>query len=724
MAASPRMGPDARGLTTVADRRALIVASDRYQHEGLGRLGSPAHDAEALQSVLANPYIGRFDVRVVQNQPSHVIRREIADFFAERQPDDMLLLHFSCHGLKNAAGELYLASTDTLPTRLAATAVAAQSISQEMLECRARRIVVLLDCCYGGAFPRGLVVRAGGGINVEDSFPIAGPDSQRTDDPRGRVVITASSATEYAFEEDRLLDTGQRTPSVFTSALVQGLTTGQADAGLDGLVDLDELYGYVHARVAAITNGRQNPVRWGTTQGKLVIAWAPPAARIAPVAIPDELADRAQDAQQGARLAAVKDLRRIALDEDIAQAAGALARLRELTIDDSNQVSAAATATLAEAQLRVMPAEVDAGDIKPGDPPVSHTIRLAGSPLARVFQATSTTRWLRVEQSDPHGAPDAWIRATIEPAALAEYHGELSGEISVVNRIGELRIPVNLRIPVKIRPPWLTSRWLRDTRVLALAGAGVVLSASITASEMIRYSNLLGVGFLLLRAVVLAASIVLIGGSGLRRVAGQGLAAATIVYFLTDAIGTLHNDAAATTWLEFLAVITFSGLLVIRLWPFPDIVHGRPVLVSPAQRPHAWVVIAAAAVQLLLLFVAIPHEYLYVSSFTVTDVVGVPGALLAVAPIAGLCVVAVLADEVTTAQRIFVTTTLVAYVGPELYFMLGSLLLGRNFVYYGDNIFDHETASAVWFVVVQAAAAIALTAATLLFLKKGRAAVR
>src|SRR4051812_5606245 len=134
----------------MADRRALIVANDRYEHDGLRKLGSPLHDAEALQAVLANPHIGRFTVRVVQNQPSHVIRREVADFFADCRPDDLLLLHFSCHGLKNAAGELYLASADTLPTRLKATALAAQDINHEMVESPARRVVAFLDCCYGG----------------------------------------------------------------------------------------------------------------------------------------------------------------------------------------------------------------------------------------------------------------------------------------------------------------------------------------------------------------------------------------------------------------------------------------------------------------------------------------------------------------------------------------------------------------------------------------------
>ena len=73
----------------------------------------------------------------------------------ERQPADLVLLHFSCHGLKDDAGELYLAATNTVPNRLASTAVDSVLVNRLMRRSRARRVVLLLDCCYGGAFERG-----------------------------------------------------------------------------------------------------------------------------------------------------------------------------------------------------------------------------------------------------------------------------------------------------------------------------------------------------------------------------------------------------------------------------------------------------------------------------------------------------------------------------------------------------------------------------------------
>ena len=76
---------------------------------------------------------------------------------------------------------------------------------------------------------------------------------------RGRAVITASDAMQYAYEGDGLAATGQLAipgqagPSVFTSALVRGLRTGEADRDQDGQVALDELYDYIYDKVQAVT---------------------------------------------------------------------------------------------------------------------------------------------------------------------------------------------------------------------------------------------------------------------------------------------------------------------------------------------------------------------------------------------------------------------------------------------------------------------------------------
>src|ERR1700691_178227 len=91
-------------------RSALIIASDNYTDPGLRRLRAPASDARALADVLRDPAIGGFDVRTLLNEPAHVVNLAVEEFFADRQPGDLLLMHFSGHGIKDQDGELYLAA--------------------------------------------------------------------------------------------------------------------------------------------------------------------------------------------------------------------------------------------------------------------------------------------------------------------------------------------------------------------------------------------------------------------------------------------------------------------------------------------------------------------------------------------------------------------------------------------------------------------------------------
>lgn len=263
-------------------RKALIVASDQYDHEGLRQLLSPAADAEALARVLGDPQIGNFDVRVVHNETAHIIQAQIEDLFSDSPPDDLLLLHFSCHGLKSESGELFFAARNTRPNRLGSTAIPADFVQRCMRASRSRSVVLLLDCCYGGAFSQGVTVRASGDVNLLDSFP-----GEKLGGGRGRAVITASSSMEYAFEGDQLADDHSQRPSVFTTALVEGLATGEADRDEDGWVSLNELYDYVFDRVRE-QNPHQTPSRDVQMQGELYLARSQ-RRRIRPLPIPADL---------------------------------------------------------------------------------------------------------------------------------------------------------------------------------------------------------------------------------------------------------------------------------------------------------------------------------------------------------------------------------------------------------------------------------------------------
>jgi uncharacterized caspase-like protein len=225
------------GWNSVPGRRlALLVATYRYQDAGLRQLTAPGHDAESLAEVLRDPEIAGFDVTILINKPHYVVGDAIGEFYHNRRRDDLTLLYFTGHGLKDDHGHLYLAMTDTKRDRLLFTGLSAQQIDEAMESCPSRRKVLVLDCCYSGAFPAGLISKADAQVNTLERFQ-----------GKGRVVLTASDSTQYSFEGNQIL--GQGNQSVFTRFFVDGLATGNGDLDGDGNIALDELYSYVYDRV-------------------------------------------------------------------------------------------------------------------------------------------------------------------------------------------------------------------------------------------------------------------------------------------------------------------------------------------------------------------------------------------------------------------------------------------------------------------------------------------
>ena len=316
---------------------------------------APAADAAALAAVLSDPEIGGFDVQTLMNEPAHVVNEAVEDFLTDRSPDDLLLLHFSCHGIKDQGGDLYFAMRNTKLRLLGATAVAADFVNRRMNQSRSQRIVLFLDCCYAGAFDRGMRARATKEMDLEERFS-----------GRGRAVITASGAVEYAFEGGALTQAGDPAPSVFTAAMVRGLATGEADRDQDGYVDLDELYDYVYDSVREVTP-HQTPGKWTFgVQGDLVIARRnSPVTE--PATLPADLQHSLDSPLAGVRAGAVGELARLAAGRHQGLALAARKALEELTEDDSRTVVAAATAALDAAPERAPPA-LDATPLAPAVP--------------------------------------------------------------------------------------------------------------------------------------------------------------------------------------------------------------------------------------------------------------------------------------------------------------------------------------------------------------------
>jgi branched-chain amino acid transport system substrate-binding protein len=235
-------------------RVALLIGCVDYRDSSFRQLPMARQDLEALARVLGDPAVGDFTVNTLLGNQSGAVKVKIEEFFADRRPDDLLLLYFSCHGVLDSGRQLHFVAYDTNKQLLDSTGISAQWVKERMDRTRSQRVVLLLDCCYSGAFTRSLVYRGPGPREILEQLS-----------GRGRVVITASGKTEFAYE------------SKFTDAVVQGLETGAADVDGDGHVSVWDLYQYVYERVRQGTQGQTPTMSADGMRGQLYLAKNPHA---------------------------------------------------------------------------------------------------------------------------------------------------------------------------------------------------------------------------------------------------------------------------------------------------------------------------------------------------------------------------------------------------------------------------------------------------------------
>jgi hypothetical protein len=322
-------------------RKALVIAIADYTDEALRQLRSPAHDATALREVLAGT--GGFDVQALADPGAGDVRGAIVDFVADCGRDDLALVYLSCHGLLDARRRLWFAAADTMKARLAATGVEAAWLMDRMADCRARQQVVVLDCCFSGAFAQG--------AKGDDEAAL---ESQLK--PRGTVVLTASGATEYSFEGEHRAGAPQQ--SVFTAALVEGLRTGAADTDNDGLISVDDAYAFAHDRVAGTG---QTPQRWSyAAEGRIILARNPTGMRVTAAPIPSDIRALLQHPFPAVRAAGVDTLGEWLAGDEPGQVLAARAELRRIADDDLPRVGDRARALLGEPTREQLQAAAEA----------------------------------------------------------------------------------------------------------------------------------------------------------------------------------------------------------------------------------------------------------------------------------------------------------------------------------------------------------------------------
>jgi formylglycine-generating enzyme required for sulfatase activity/uncharacterized caspase-like protein len=226
----------------MASKHALLIGVSSYG-EGLTAIPSARLDVAALAEVLRDPQLGGFpseQVVVLQDPQRTPMERAVELLFANRDPEDLLLLYFSGHGFRDDQRQLLLSCSESRKfgegrergkVQQSTTLRAAQL--REYMKNSSKYQLLILDCCFSGAFAEGMAAKDDGALHLED---FGG---------EGQAVLTSSASIETSSAPEA----GEGL-SVYTRFLVEGIRTGAADRQQRGFVDAEDLHLYVSRRVA------------------------------------------------------------------------------------------------------------------------------------------------------------------------------------------------------------------------------------------------------------------------------------------------------------------------------------------------------------------------------------------------------------------------------------------------------------------------------------------
>lgn len=231
-------------MSQTGRRLAILIGSSKFEKEGLKDrpLKCPERDVDGMHELLASAELGAFnEVFVFKNSHHQAALDQIDEVLSTAARDDQVLIYYSGHGETDLRRRLYLAATNTDTKKLVTTSIPIETLRTLIENSDCRKIILILDCCFGGA--------------AGTSFVKGNVDENLKELARGYgiYILTASTAAQIAHEREGD-DYG-----LLTKHIIAGIREGTA-ANDDGAISMDGLYRYVYAKVTG--EGHQEPMRW------------------------------------------------------------------------------------------------------------------------------------------------------------------------------------------------------------------------------------------------------------------------------------------------------------------------------------------------------------------------------------------------------------------------------------------------------------------------------
>ena len=246
---------------------AAVIGINDYHH--VQKLDYARNDASAFADYLqtnldieADHLFELYDGQATKRNIQSLLGTQIR---SKAGREDTVIIFFAGHGapeesetsLDGDGIEKYILPCDANTTDHYTTAIPMDEIARIFRRIKAERVILLADCCYSGQ-TGGRTILSKTRANISDAF------LDRLSKGKGRIIITASSASEVSKESDDLKH------GYFTYYLLKGLK-GAADVDRDGFIDVNEISSYLNREVPKATGQKQHPVKKGEAEGQIVI---------------------------------------------------------------------------------------------------------------------------------------------------------------------------------------------------------------------------------------------------------------------------------------------------------------------------------------------------------------------------------------------------------------------------------------------------------------------
>jgi ABC-type dipeptide/oligopeptide/nickel transport system ATPase subunit len=247
--------------------RAFLIAVEQY--EQVTTLSTPRNDVEKLAEVLSVQH--GYDVHtLIRRGPGNEISKADLEYFLfEVMPGivrqgDRVILYFAGHGIavteENPAEPRGFLLTKEARAGDESTYFPMSRLNEALHNLPCKHLLLLLDCCFAGAFQWALGARSIGAIphkiyrqRFYDILSV---------EPAWQAIVSTTYNREALDSLHRLgnrpEDENRHSP--FAWALIRALEDGDADTipkGGDGLITVSELYGYLQNSLTRLPAGKE-----------------------------------------------------------------------------------------------------------------------------------------------------------------------------------------------------------------------------------------------------------------------------------------------------------------------------------------------------------------------------------------------------------------------------------------------------------------------------------